>query len=212
MEDTEVIIDVTYISLQLLWIVFEHKGRVKPIEHCEVRSFATVNFDYVKSIHRECVRTEEQKYQFAQLLAKTDFFSLAGRALLLGLDEASIGRNTIAINDLLDQIKGLRDGINTAITAAPELLLDQARHELLKVAMQLEQTARCGDIERSRHETVGLVAKMMSAWTVFGSPLKAKLFDESLHCAYPRCHQIITWEATLTVPRQRSKSWGAISI
>ncbi|KAG8724626.1 hypothetical protein FRC09_016384 [Ceratobasidium sp. 395] len=174
MDDIEVMMDVTYISLQLLWTVFEHKGRVKPIERCEVRSFATINFDYVKFIHRECVQTEEQTYRFAQLLAKTDLFSLAGRALLLGLDE---GRNTLAMNDLLNQITELRDGINTAIIAAPELLLDQARPELLKVAMQLEQATGCEGTGRSRHETVGLVEKMKSAWTAFGSPLKAKLFD-----------------------------------
>ncbi|KAG8751835.1 hypothetical protein FRC12_012236 [Ceratobasidium sp. 428] len=65
MEDIEVIMDVTNISLQLLWVVFEHKGRVKSIERCEVRSFAAVDFEYVKCVHRECVRTEEQKYQFA---------------------------------------------------------------------------------------------------------------------------------------------------
>ncbi|KAG9091545.1 hypothetical protein FS749_016459 [Ceratobasidium sp. UAMH 11750] len=199
--ETEESIQVSRTSLQLLWLVFETRGRMEVDEHFQIRHFALVAFDYVKFLH-QILATKDQRRRFAEMLAGVEIISVLGRTLLLVLDEGHEFEDTELLAEICEQIASLKDVVGEAASVAPDSLLQESKIDFLKVMAQAGWALHTGRVNftdlTSNSGTADYVVDMMGSWAVFMDPL-----DEGHHvsedCAYPRCHQVSTRETMLRV-------------
>ncbi|KAG8775636.1 hypothetical protein FRC12_001351 [Ceratobasidium sp. 428] len=192
------------VSLELLWLVFECRGRIKVEDHHKIRLYAAVGFDLLRAIHSRCLYTEDARYGFARMLADLDILALAGRVLLLVSDEGHEFEDEVRLDVLLEHLTGLKPALEEAVTVAPELLLHESSIEFIKVMGQLGWALEVGlanfnEDETKRSPITGRVMDMMLAWTEYANALDEAHDSEAQACAYPRCHETGTREASLKV-------------
>ncbi|KAG8706784.1 hypothetical protein FRC09_002228 [Ceratobasidium sp. 395] len=174
------------------------------------------------AIHSRCLYTEDARYGFARMLADLDILALAGRVLLLVSDEGavplifsfrshvdlpSIGHefeDVVRLEVLLEHLTGLKPALEEAVAIAPELLLHESSIEFIKVMGQLGWALEVGlanfnEDETKRSPITGRVMDMMLAWTEYANALDEVHDSEAQACAYPRCHETGTREASLKI-------------
>ncbi|KAG8785620.1 hypothetical protein FRC12_017346, partial [Ceratobasidium sp. 428] len=80
------LIDVTTTCFNFLWLLLEHRDRIAAVEHSLFVQHSSNLLHILRTTNR-CVSSKDQRLKIAQMLADTEIISLAGRLVLLVLDE-----------------------------------------------------------------------------------------------------------------------------
>ncbi|KAG8703213.1 hypothetical protein FRC09_004290 [Ceratobasidium sp. 395] len=150
-------IETIEIALQFLWMVLGDRGRIPLSDHSKVREFAIAVFSHLWNTQQR-ITTREEQYMIAQALAEVEFTALAGRVLLMILDEGNEFQNTESFTDLLDGIHAFQEVIDKSVSVSPGLLIDSEiewgkRSELRRHSFQ----NGIGDLQADFSNLEGLV-------------------------------------------------------
>ncbi|KAG8716492.1 hypothetical protein FRC09_015690 [Ceratobasidium sp. 395] len=110
-------------AFQFMWLIFEDRGRIPVSDHCKFRYFATPAFSYLWYIQGQ-VSTPEEQLEIAQTLAGADVVGLAGRLLLMVLDEGKEFQNTTRLKGFLDSVYGLQEVFDKSLSISGRLFHD----------------------------------------------------------------------------------------
>ncbi|KAG8719363.1 hypothetical protein FRC08_003029 [Ceratobasidium sp. 394] len=187
-----------YASLQYLWLLIEHRGRIPVAEHSEIRAYCLAVLQSLRAVQEKHASTEDDWRDLAQMLANVQFISLVGRVLLLALDEGNEFQNTEELDAILEELSSFKDVFNGSVIAAPELFTD-SKIEWAKVLAQLGfwvETRPTSLKQKGRERDRSL--NMVKTWSRYAAALKDDYHAPQL-CAYPRCAQPFTREKGLRV-------------
>ncbi|KAG8794116.1 hypothetical protein FRC12_000464 [Ceratobasidium sp. 428] len=81
------LLSILYTSLRLLWLIFEHRGRILVDDHARIRGYAITVFVFLEAIQLKRICTSEDQYMLAKVLGDIEFVALAGRVFLLARGE-----------------------------------------------------------------------------------------------------------------------------
>ncbi|KAG9091546.1 hypothetical protein FS749_016460 [Ceratobasidium sp. UAMH 11750] len=137
---------VASVSLQLLWMLLEPRGRLPVTEHPQVREYANLSFVTLKFILDHHLSTQDEQYSFAKMIADNEIVSLAGRVLLLTIDEGNEFQNTECFDLVLETLIESKGAFTLATSIAPELFYDSSI-EWHKVMAHLVQPVEMGIVD-----------------------------------------------------------------
>ncbi|KAG9119466.1 hypothetical protein FRC07_005496, partial [Ceratobasidium sp. 392] len=129
-------IDTARTALGLLWLFLEDRGRIPVVDRHKVRLFGGTVFGFLGFLQRKHISNRQEQCKFAQTLAQNDIVALAGRILLLVLEDGSEFETPEQANQTFQNLVELEKPINKSAAAAPELFLD-SKIEWAKVYVRL---------------------------------------------------------------------------
>ncbi|KAF8598410.1 hypothetical protein BDV93DRAFT_338363 [Ceratobasidium sp. AG-I] len=149
-------------------------------------------------IQANFVRSQEEKINFAQMLADSDVLALAGRALLILTEEGDLFKDLG--HEWLTFLSGyLRLGamFKKSILVAPHLFADSPII-WFKVFEQLSLPIQLGSFNMvdSDPKLFRCMIEMKQAWVSLGEPFRANSPPQPKPCTYSRCFQSLTQEKT----------------
>ncbi|KAG9080349.1 hypothetical protein FS749_008045, partial [Ceratobasidium sp. UAMH 11750] len=118
------LIDLARTSHQFMWLFLETRGRFPPVEHYHLRLYAWTVFDLLEEIQRNHISTQEEQRMLAKLLASAETINLAGRILLMMMEEGNEFANMRGSDMILAKIYALEDAVKCSIRTAPEFSFD----------------------------------------------------------------------------------------
>ncbi|KAG8795404.1 hypothetical protein FRC12_014888 [Ceratobasidium sp. 428] len=126
------------------------------------------------------------------MLADIELVALAGRILLLVMDEGCNFEDTYLLNMFLDQLKKLGDAISYSGGIAPELF-NESKTEWCKVANHMTSYDKevVGPINAPGSSEAECLWRMFEAWAVWSPLLNISPSSSPARCAYPRCFETI---------------------
>ncbi|KAG8794115.1 hypothetical protein FRC12_000463 [Ceratobasidium sp. 428] len=179
-------------SFRLLWLIFEHRGRIPVDDHINIRDYAITVFVFLEILQLRRICTDEDQYMLARMLADIELIALAGRILLLVMYEGCNFEDTYLLNSFLDQLKKLGDAISYSAGVAPELF-NESKTEWCKVANHMTSYDKevAGPINAPGSSEAECLWRMFEAWAVWSPLLNISQCSSPARCAYPRCFETI---------------------
>ncbi|KAG9114441.1 hypothetical protein FRC07_007653 [Ceratobasidium sp. 392] len=129
-------IEVAETALQFLWLLLHDRGRIAVPDHHKVRFYAAAVYRFLGAIQKEHISTLKDRLRFAQMLAHVEIVALAGRVILLVLEEGKEFKNLELLPRAVKDMAELEAPLSKSEMAAPELFSD-SRLEWAKVFVQI---------------------------------------------------------------------------
>ncbi|KAG8708643.1 hypothetical protein FRC09_001118 [Ceratobasidium sp. 395] len=134
------VIDVAYAALQFLWLLLEHRVRILAADQHKVRLCASYVFGFFGHLQNKRISTKQEQTRLAGMLAQAEIVALAGRVLLLVLEEGGEFQGLELLNEAISGTAELEASLSKSVAIAPELFLD-SKLEWAKVYAQFRTFA-----------------------------------------------------------------------